>query len=247
MQINRERLRDDPASLARGIVRAYGETFGRRFLFRFGRESRLAALGMLGFCIAGVAAWFLPRWRSDAPWISASFLGILASIPFAPPWDASVRPYAVSIPLQAFLAGAGWIMVCQLAQVLLTKNHGESSRDARSFSAPALHLPTSLAALVLFLAFVGPFLFRTELLPASGGELTFLPGTSVTVVEDSSQLAGSVSESTFRRGLAELAASYPESLQQFANMPRGFRFGIATPDMEVALVPLSNPEKKAAE
>lgn len=247
MQINRERLRDDPASLARGIARAYGETFGRRFLFRFGRESRLAALGMLGFCIAGVAVWFLPRWRSEAPWISASFLGILASIPFAPPWDASVRPYAVSIPLQAFLAGAGWIMLYQLAQVLLTKNHGESARDARSFSAPTLHLPTCLAAVVLFLAFVGPFLLRTELSPASGGELTFLPGASVTVVEDSSQLAGSVSEPTFRRGLAELAASYPESLQQFANMPRGFRFGITTPDMEVALVPLSNSQKKAAE
>jgi hypothetical protein len=73
--------------------------------------------------------------------------------------------------------------------------------------------------------------------------LTFLPGASVTIVEDSSQLAGSVSESTFRRGLSELVAAYPESAEQFADAPTRFRYGIVLPNMEVALVPFSHIEK----
>ena len=98
---------------------------------------------------------------------------------------------------------------------------------------------------MLLLAFAGPFLFRSELPKSTHGEVTFLPGASVAVSENPSLLASTVPAATFRRGLAELAASYPESLQQFANTPESFRFGISTPDMEVALVPLANPEKKA--
>ena len=247
MQINRDRLRDDPASLARGVARAYGETFSRRFLFRFGRETRLAALAMLGFCIAGVAAWFLKSWKSDAPWLTASYLGILASIPFAPPWDASVRPYAVTIPLQAFLAGSGWIMLCEVVRIVTIKTQGRTAQDNNVREAPALGIPACLSILMLLLAFAGPFLFRSELPKSTHGEVTFLPGASVAVSENPSLLASTVPAATFRRGLAELAASYPESLQQFANTPESFRFGISTPDMEVALVPLANPEKKAQE
>ncbi len=247
MQINRDRLRDDPASLARGVARAYGETFSRRFLFRFGRETRLAALAILGFCIAGVVPWFLRSWKSDAPWLTASFLGILASIPFAPPWDASVRPYAVTIPLQACLAGSGWIMLCELARIVITKFQGRTTQDNKVREAPALGIPAGVSILMLLLAFAGPFLCRADLPKSTPGEVTFLLGASVTVSEDPSQLASAVPAATFRRGLSVLAASYPESLQQFVNTPRSFRFGIATPDMEVALVPLANPEKKAEE
>ncbi len=231
MQINRERLREDPWSLVRGIGRAYGDTFQRRFLFRFGSESRLAALGMIGFCVAGMAGWFLRDWKKDAPWLSAAFLGILASIPFAPPWDASVRPYAVTIPLQALMAGIGWCMIIGIVFDFVNRRREvEIPKEPPNLSPP---LAGVLAAIVLFLAFVGPFVFRTTLPAANNGETVFLPGSTVIVGQES----GQVSAAIFRLGLSELLASYPDSAGQFETAPSSFKFGIESPKLETLVIP----------
>jgi hypothetical protein len=231
MQINRDRLREDPWSLARGIGRAYGDTFQKRFLFRFGGESRLAAFGMIGFCVAGMAGWFLRDWKKDAPWLSAAFLGILASIPFAPPWDASVRPYAVTIPLQALMAGIGWSMIIGFVFDFLNRRREvEISKDSPTLS-PALS--GVLAACVLFLAFAGPFVFRTTLPAANHGETVFLPGSTVVVGQE----FGQVPAAKFRLGLSELLASYPDSAGQFENAPASFKFGIESPELETVVIP----------
>ena len=231
MQINMDRLREDPSSLVRGIGRAYGDTFGRRFLFRFGAESRVAAIGMIGFCVAGIAGWFLRDWKKDAPWLTAAFLGILLSVPFAPPWDASVRPYAATIPLQSLLAGIGWCMLIGCVAELLNKRRESDPRIGDA--SLSLALPGVFAAGILFLAFAGPFLFRATLPSSAHGEAVFLSGASVVVGGDSRQVSGS----TFRRGLSELVASYPDSARQFENVPDGFKFGILSPSLEVAVLP----------
>lgn len=102
-----EIIRSHPAALFQGIGRAYSHAWKRRFLFDFSSEGRLAGVLWLLVILGLVALWRNKQLRDEALWISLILLGILLSIPFAPPWDASERPYAVTIPFQAFLAALG--------------------------------------------------------------------------------------------------------------------------------------------
>lgn len=116
MRQNICRLKESPGSLLIGIRRAYAETLKDGFLFRFGRERRLAHTGMILFALGALACGFLPPLRRDALWIALLFAGIVASVPFAPPWDAEVRPYAVTVAVQCFLAAAGLALVIAALQ-----------------------------------------------------------------------------------------------------------------------------------
>lgn len=234
MEINMGRLREDPMALVHGIGRAYRETFQRRFLFRFGLESRLAALGMIGFCAAGILPWFFPKWKKDAPWLTAGCLGVLASIPFAPPWDASVRPYAVTIPIQGLLAGVGLCMIAWAVGRVLPKSRATGSEKSQGTT--LLWPASGIAILVLVFTFAVPPFLRVNVPRPVGSETVFLPGSSVIVSSGSSNPVGGVEEKNFRRGLSILLASYPEEAEQFSNTPDHFRFGIRSPDFEVAVV-----------
>lgn len=234
MEINMERLREDPMALAHGIGRAYRETFQRRFLFRFGLESRLAALGMIGFCAAGILPWFFPKWKKDAPWLTAGCLGVLASIPFAPPWDASVRPYAVTIPIQGLLAGAGLGMIARVVGRALATIRATNTEKSQG---PTSLWPASgIAILVLVLTFAVPPFLRVHVPKPLGSETVFLPGSSMIVSSGSSNPEDGVEEKNFRRGLSILLAAYPEEAKQFSNTPDHFQFGIRSPDFEVVVV-----------
>jgi hypothetical protein len=114
MERNIRQIQESPMSLVRGIGRAYGEAFQKRFLFRFGEEKRLAFPGMMLFALAFFGCWFWKPLRGDSWWILLAAAGILASIPFAPPWDAGERPYAVTEPIQIFLVAAGAAMLVDL-------------------------------------------------------------------------------------------------------------------------------------
>jgi hypothetical protein len=234
MGINVGRLREDPMALARGIVRAYSETFKKRFLFRFGQESRLAALGMIGFCAAGILPWFFSKWKKDAPWLTAGCFGILASIPFAPPWDASVRPYATTIPMQGLLAGVGLCMIAGAVGRVLPKIKAPTFE--KPLETTSLGPACGMAILVLVLTFCGLLFLQVNVPKPVGSETVFLPGSSVIVSSGSSNWPGSVEENKFRRGLAILLASYPDEEKQFTNTPENFRFGICSPDFEVVVV-----------
>lgn len=239
MEINRNRLREDPMSLARGIGRAYGETFQRRFLFRFGQESRLAALGMIGFCAAGILPWFFRKWKMDAPWFSAVWFGIVSSIPFVPPWDAAVRPYAVTIPFQALMAVSGLSMIVGAVYRLFSSAH--NPQHDKPSGTISLLAPTGLAIFVLALTFAVPQFVRVSIPKPVGSETVFLPGSSVFISRTSSPPAGVVAETSFRKGLSALLASYPEAAQQFAITPENFRLGIRSPDMEVVVIDWPQP------
>jgi len=236
MAINLETMRKDPMSLARGISRAFGETFGKRFLFRFGSERRLAALGMIGFCAAVLGVWFFKDWRPQAPWILGSVLGILASIPFAPPWDAGLRPYAVTVPLQALLAGLGWIFIWRLLRLGLDKIPGGTTCDSANQEAasPSILGPVVFASVVCFLTFAGPFFLRVQLPNSS---TAFLPGTYLVVSETPERFPGAVSKTKFREGLAELLASNPDAGGELLTEADTFKVGIQSSELEVAVIP----------
>ena len=118
MEQNIRQLKESPGSLLRGIERAYEEGFKTGFLFRFGDERRFASGGMALFFLASLSCWLWKPLRRDSGWILLLFAGIIASIPFAPPWDAGERPYAVTMPVQIFLAAAGVAMLFHLLHVL---------------------------------------------------------------------------------------------------------------------------------
>ena len=134
MEQNIKQIKESPFSLIRGVVRAYDETLKKGFLFRFGPEKRLASSGMAMFILAGLGCWLWKPLRGDACWIILIIAAIIASIPFAPPWDAGVRPYAASVPVQIFLAAAGSAMLLdllrRLAEMVVTGDLAGFMREA---------------------------------------------------------------------------------------------------------------------
>ena len=107
MQRSLELLCAEPWRLAKGAVRAWEFTWRKAFLFHFGEEQRLART-MLMLALAGLPAmWFLPAWRGQHTWVWLAALGLVLSLPFAPPWDTGSRAYATTVPFQCMLVGAG--------------------------------------------------------------------------------------------------------------------------------------------
>jgi len=135
MEQSIRQIKESPSSLIRGIGRAYGEALRKGFLFRFGDEKRFASSGTSLFVLAALGCWFWKPLRRDSGWILLLFAGILASVPFAPPWDAGERPYAVTVPVQIFLAAAGIVLILdllrKLAMAVVSRGHVEPLAEAR--------------------------------------------------------------------------------------------------------------------
>jgi hypothetical protein len=183
MEENKTLLRQHPELLAKGVFRAYVRAVSIKFLYSFESENRLAAVSWLLVIVALVALWRDPARRDEAVWISLFGVGILLSIPFAPPWDAGIRPYAVTIPFQAYLAalGAG---VCMRGVVAFMKIPADPVGGCFSSPMPAV----ALSCLVLTLALAMPMIHAwdvggREFSGACDAGIRFLPGSSMTLDE----------------------------------------------------------------
>ncbi len=121
MQENIRLIEEKPLLLVSGAWRAYKEAGAHRTLFQFHHESRPANL-LLFMAIYGlIALWKKPEMRPYALWMSLMTLGILLSIPFAPPWDAAERPFAATFPFQGLLAGIGGAFFVKQLVVIATQ------------------------------------------------------------------------------------------------------------------------------
>ncbi len=111
IQRSKELLLAKPWLILSGYQRAWGYLAGKNFLFRFGQERRLAATMNLLAGLGLIGIWFLPGLRPQALWITLAAGGLILSLPLAPPWDASERPFAVTVPMQCLCAAVGlaWI------------------------------------------------------------------------------------------------------------------------------------------
>ncbi len=107
MQRSIELLRAEPWLLLKGISRAWGFTWRSGFMFHFGEERRLKRTMFMLALVGLPAMWLLPRWRGQHVWVWSAAAGLCLSLPFAPPWDAGLRAYAATVPLQCVLSGAG--------------------------------------------------------------------------------------------------------------------------------------------
>jgi len=239
MDHNITQIRESPACLIRGIARAYGETFKKGFLFRFGQEKRFASAGMSMFILASLGCWLWKPLRGDSGWVLLSVAGILASIPFAPPWDAGERPYAVTMPVQIFLAAAGIALGLDLLRRLAAMLVPGPSADLceRPECGPAFGLPV-FAALCFILVLPAPLLLKATGFrsPVPSQSPALLPGSQRLVSMKKTAGEGSISRWQYLDRLSNFQASYPEEARFFTSEPGDFLLAINWSDLETVFV-----------
>ncbi len=244
MENNMQRLRKDPLSLVRGVARAYDEAWRKGFLFRFGDERRFAGAGTVLFLFGAVAWFFLPRWREDGWWIVPAVLGILASIPFAPPWDAGERPYAVTVPIQVFVAAMGAVVILRGFGLLARRLLPGSERIIVVPPAGPSSVFIGFAVLCLLLAVPIPLL-RTLVgrqSPIPAGSPVLLRGSWKMVSEDSVTPPGAVSRADFCERLSVFQEAYPEKASELIPESGSFVLAIDWSKLEaITIPPVSGP------
>jgi len=245
MKENLRLLKSEPRRLLSGISRAYGELFSKGFLFRFGAERRLAHTALILSAIGIAACWVLPGLRPDALWLTLAAAGIFLSIPCAPPWDAEVRPYAVTVPIQSLLPGAGVAFLI----VLWRQTSARLSFFIFGEGLPRPPLPsggaqpgprdrTALTSLSCAALLVMVFPIPLALARFAPGRASaegawppdFRPGSSLKVSRFGEP--GAVPLPAFRLGLSAFAAERPTEGQEISALQGDFLLGINWSDLK---------------
>ena len=257
MEQNIRQIKESPSTLIRGVGRAYAEAFQKRFLFRFGAEKRLASAGMALFLLSSLACWCWRPLRGDSGWILLVVAGLIASIPFAPPWDAGERPYAVTVPVQIFLAAAGVVLLVdlfrKLAEMLIPGDLNGSPAPSEESVPPSDGRPVpsafckehgitliAFASLCFLLVLPAPLLLK---LPgASKPERTFLAGSSLRVSSEGHSRFGSLVRANYLDRLSDFQASYPENAHFYLSDSTDFLLGIDWRNLETVLLPWPSTE-----
>jgi hypothetical protein len=102
-----EAIRAHPFGLVTGSLRAWKQFIFDNYVFSFISNLKANfALQLLSF-VAAIAC-YRQRKEPNSSLILMASLGILASVPFAPPWDAdTMRVYAATMPFTAILPALG--------------------------------------------------------------------------------------------------------------------------------------------
>ncbi len=248
MEQSIRQIKESPGSLIHGVGRAYGEMLKKRFLFRFGSEKRLASAGMALFFLASLTCWLWKPLRADSMWIPLLFAGILASVPFAPPWDAGERPYAATVPVQIFLAAAGFAMLLdllnRLAKILVPDDPADFCKQEEIAAGGAFQRKTGLicfAALCLFLVFPAPLLLKASANSRPFRSPTFLPGSSLLISKEGLTSPGCLSRADYLDRLSDFQASHPDNARFYTSEPADFLLAINWSNLETVLLPWPLP------
>ena len=227
-----ERIKQQPSSLPKGMWRAWRDFFKEYAPFRFMGGGCAEALQWLG-----ILAFLLACWRKvpASPFVVAVCLGIGASIPCMPPWDAdTMRVYAATIPLHALIAALGVGSVWRLVATRFPGNvielpvvlgqPGESDRELR--------ISVACSAVLLVLVFVVPItrlsFFSSKKRAQSVTSLAEHPGklfagTYVSIVTNdfARTHVPAVRRRDFRTRLASLAYVFEEEGAALRKLPSG--------------------------
>lgn len=176
------------------------------------------------FTIGGVAALSSLRAPRNQL-IVASFVGVLASIPFNPPWDAdSMRTCAATMPLQMMpvVIGMSWI-----AKLIGARSRRTApASDIGGFAGTAAlsitaSLPIILALIWIFAPQVTERSALAEPCPTGSVQLVrALAGTELTLTDQTGGLFP-MSVDRFRSGLTIGMETYPETFAPFETLPAG--------------------------
>ena len=242
MEHNIRQIKENPACLIHGIVRAYREAWEKGFLFRFGREKRFAAAGTAAFFLAIFACPLWAPLRRDAWWIVPVAAGLLASIPFAPPWDAGERPYAATLPIQIFLASAGFAMLLAVMRWLAARFASGGGPEVCTPTETAIpHGFVGVASICLLLVLPVPLLLKAvgfrSTISSSAQEI--LPGSMRVIAGNGTPSAGVLSREQFVDRLSDFQATDPGKARAFMSQPEEFLLAINWRTLEPVLLPVS--------
>lgn len=180
-----------------------------------------AAYASSGLLLLLAALGFLaPQHRQAKALLLFSWLGVLASVPFVPPWDADLmRAYAATLPFM--LLPAAWGSASLLAWFWGETWSGEEERASLGGRAGGLLLSAGIALLLLIL----PMVFRPQeqaaRLPAIAcpeGEpqlLSLLPGSVLPIGHESNPKNDSISITTLRSRTGVLHSLNPRRTDAF--------------------------------
>lgn len=168
-----EQILHDPSLLVHGMV-TYWQTFFSNSMYgaysyvskENANESPIVYWGLYILCALGIFKWFRKPFDPFSSLVILATLGILISVPFLPPSDASrLRPYAASIMIFALLPMMGLLFILE-----------QIDRRIHLISKPNL-IPSNHAT-VIFLSLLitlgmtlGPFIIKKI------GKLPILPPT----------------------------------------------------------------------
>jgi hypothetical protein len=165
--------------------------------------------------------------------ILASWAGILASIPFNPPWDSdSMRSYAATMPLQmaTVALGASWLFT------LLTKRSRQPKEtmpaDAKFIGTLGLSIAAGLLSLLLAIRIItpSPASLPPATLTCAIGEphlARSIKGAEVKLTEPKTGLFG-LRPSQFETGFAKQLETNPKTFGAFTGLPDGTRLFFVT-------------------
>jgi len=229
------RIRSDPQDLITGIVKSYQDFLnpGARHTFQFmmfWNTQGVQAYQIL-FVISAVGlVWCLMNLKTrQGSFILLSFLGVLLSVPFAPPIDASImRVYAVTIPVVGLILGFG--VTAPLRWLGLNLSEDKEPDDLLT------GLSTPFTIFIISICLFGPLMvkFSGKIPPLpekidceEGSELLTVfvnRESTVNLVKHASlnqSLAPNVRVKDFRARLIEHNNTYPELAQQLYEIPAG--------------------------
>ncbi|MFZ4776043.1 MAG: hypothetical protein ACOYM3_11795 [Terrimicrobiaceae bacterium] len=260
MKANMELIRQDPMRLARGIGRAYSDLFLKAFFYRPGLDRRLAQNMLLLAGLGLAACWCLPSLRKDAPWITLAALGIFFSVPFAPPWDAEVRPYAATVPIQSLLPAIGlfamvrllsWISSKATEQILLQTRRSEPLvqplSPEPSPSADRCQIPATVFACGVLVALIFPVpMIQARYFPMEKNRSGIWPpdfrdGSCLAISSKPGEVKNRIDPVTYQDRLSFFAANRPADTAILRTIQGEYLLGINWTDLKPYAVSLPLP------
>ena len=227
-----ETFRSNPMGLVVGVLKSWRDYLNPVKMGAFSFVSpwlgawtvvitRLVLMVLSGI---GLIGGFLRRRDPYNSLILAAALGILLSVPFAPPLDAdSMRAYATTIPITAVLAALGIVFVFDRLKIHRIGQVPVSDNTSK--------IPLFFGIALLFFCTLGPIVTRISSKAPQFEQLTDQPGfktlymrfpkgSSVNLVDDSSipqSYLGTIRLSDFRRSLIYLQ-SYNDLFHELSDL-----------------------------
>lgn len=105
-------FRAHPLTLVSSMIRAWQQFLFSNFLFSFFRSTSASLIAQL-LSLISLLACLRQRSSSIASLLLLGAIGIIASVPFAPPWDGGIRIYAATIPWLSLYPSLGLLWICR--------------------------------------------------------------------------------------------------------------------------------------
>ncbi|MGK7960463.1 hypothetical protein [Crocosphaera sp.] len=106
----------DPSALLRGFLRAWKQFFLQGFAFSFVMSNTINQILQI-FSVVAIVKFFRQWGSLISSFMLMGLVGLLLSLPFAPPWDTGTRIYAATIPFFSLFPTLGLTWICEKSKL----------------------------------------------------------------------------------------------------------------------------------